>query len=209
MLICKSNSTDTHDHERLREAILKVLPTDVPLTGGLPDICRNWGSARAWLTTTPRLRSDGVTEWWNVDCERGKRQWTCEAPTHSQLVWVYAEVDKILRRLEVSFDDATGLARARALAVRTIQILQDVNAEPLLQCGASPRGEDDRRREWETIRSPFRLMPDDTAVELAVHSADRGVFNVMRDVSLGLTFQDPGDDGRSAEVCWSLWVTVT
>jgi hypothetical protein len=206
--LCKSRLTDSRDHERLREAILKVLPTGVPLTGGLPEVCRNRGSAVAWLTTSPRLSSNGVTEWWNVNCERGTRQWTCESPTHRQLIWVYAEIDDILRRLEVSFDEMTGLARARALAVRSVQIAQNLTGEPPPYCGTRTSDEDNRR-DWEKARSEYRLQPKDTAVEISVESTEAGTFDVIRNGSFGLRFRNAGDAALSGEVCWTRWVVTT
>jgi hypothetical protein len=208
MLICKSHSTDSHDHEHLRAAILKVLPADVPLTGGLPEVCRNRGSAHAWLTTSPRLTSDGVTEWWDVNCSRGSQQWACDPPAHRQLIWVYADVDGILRRLEVSFDDVTGLARARTLAVRAMHIIQDLAAEPPRECGSHGSAED-ARRDWEKTGRRYRLKPEDTAIELSVESTDRGAFEVLTNGLFGLRFNDPGDEPLSSEVCWGQWIVVT
>lgn len=121
---------------------------------GIPDVCRSRGSARAWLSTAPRLRTDGAVEWREVTCRRQTREWTCERPEHRQRIWVYAEVDGVLRRLEVSFDEATGLARARVRAVQTMHIIQDPASAPISACGRM--NERWERTGWARMNSETR-----------------------------------------------------
>jgi hypothetical protein len=206
--ICRSRLTDSHDRDLLRAAMQQVMPPGVP-SEGIPDVCRNPGSANAWMSTWARLRSDGVTEWWDIDCQRSKtQQWACESPVHRQLVWVYGEVGGILRRLEVSFDDASGLNRARLLAVRAMQIIQDPASAPISACGS--RSSEDNRSEWEKAQHAYALTPQDRAIELSVESDEDGVVDVTRGgVGLGLRFTDGSGGTSSSRVCWAMWIVVT
>ena len=209
MRICRSRSTDSHDQERLRAAIQKVLPEDVPIQG-IPEVCRNRGAADAWFSTSPRLKQDGATEWWDVKCVRGARQWACQVPAHRQLVSVSAEVDGIPRRLQVSFDDMTGLARARAFALQTMKITQDLTAATPRVCEGQTSAEDERA--WKKAQREYRLAPHDTVVELSVESDDAGGFDVITNGGegpIGLRFRDTGDESLSQLVCWAEWVIVT
>ena len=175
----------------------------------LPTVCRNPGSALAWLSTAPRLRTDGATEWWAVQCKRETGEWACEVPVHRQLIWVYVEAGGLLRRVEVSFDGETGLVRARALAVRTTEIIQDSAARAPEACGRLADAESQRR--WEKYRNEFWQQPKDSAPALSVESTDRGTVDVITnsgDGPLGLKFMTT-KDGSFAPVCWVEWVVVT
>src|SRR5690242_13253972 len=79
--LCKSQYTASHDRQRLRQSMQQVLPDGVS-AAGIPSLCFNRSYAGAWLSTSPRLRSDGVTEWWDINCERREREWACESPAH-------------------------------------------------------------------------------------------------------------------------------
>ena len=210
-LICKSSYTDSKDREHLSAAMQRVFPFGVRAVG-IPDICRNPGTARAWLSTWAHLRSDGITEWWMVVCARESRDWTCEPPVHRRLIWVYAEVGGTLRRLEVSFDDATELAQAQRSAVHAVRIIQDPSSAPLPACGFPST--DERQREWKNKQDAHALTPADTVVELAVESEETGVVHVItnggdKGSGLGLAFTD-GSSGLPAEgrACWEEWVVV-
>ena len=207
VLICQSHSTDSSDRQRLHEAMQKVAPNGVP-DEGIPDICRNRRSAHAWLSTWSRLATNGAVEWWDFSCRRGARAWECETPEHRQLVWVYVEIDGILRRLEVSFDDATGIERARAFAPRAMRIIQDPMSEPLTECESTPSPED--RRQWEKAQRENALTPKDTAVELTVSSDEKGAVDVSTDggIGLGLRFTDGSGEASSNRVCWEEWLVV-
>jgi len=208
MLKCKFNYTDTHDHERLRTAIQKVLPADVAVES-LPTVCRNPRSALAWLSTAPRLRTDGATEWWAVQCKRETAEWACEVPLHRQLIWVYVEMKGLLRRVEVSFDEAIGLTRARAAAARTTEIIQDNAARAPAACEGPADAENQRR--WEEYRKEFWAQARDAAPELSVESADKDVVDVITNGGagpLGLEFRE-ATDGSIGPVCWVQWVVVT
>jgi hypothetical protein len=203
--ICKSNYTDSNDRARLRAAMQRVFSPGVPMEG-IPDICRNRGSAGAWLSTSPHLKSDGVTEWWTVSCERKSHDWVCEAPVHRQLIWVYAEAGGIWRRLEVSFDDATALAQAQQWSVRAVQIIQDSSA-PLPACGSASIAE--RQREWEKVQRENSLTPADTAIELSVETDENGAVHVSTITQLDLTFTDASSDpAAGARACWAQWIVV-
>jgi hypothetical protein len=207
VLICKSHYTDSHDRLRLRAALEEVLPPGVSAEA-VPDVCRNRGSARAWLRTWSRLRSDGVTEWWEVACQRAKNDWTCETPAHRQLIWVYADVGGVFRRLEVSFDDATDLARARVLAVHAWRIIEDPSSTPVSACGS--KSDIEGRREWEKVQRASALTPKDTVLELSVESDASGGVDVIThgDEGLGLHFTDGSDASPSKRPCWTEWVVV-
>jgi hypothetical protein len=208
VLICRSHYTDSGDRARLRNAMQQALPIGVSGEGTV-SVCRNRGSARAWLSTWSRPRSDGATEWWDVSCRRNARDWECETPVHRHLVWVYVELDGVLRRLEVSFDDATGLARARVLAVRAMQFIQDPASGPLPGCQAEPSA--DSRLAWEKMRRMYALTAKDTAVALAVESNERGAVDVFTNGGVGglaLTFTDGSGRSPSNDVCWGEWVVV-
>jgi hypothetical protein len=207
MRLCRSHVTDSHDRQLLRAAMQQVMPPDVPAEG-IPDVCRNPGGAYASMSTWPRLRSDGVTEWWDVDCHRDKvRQWACESPVHRQLVWVYGEVGGILRRLEITFDEETGLERARLLSVHAMQIIQDPSSAPVSACGSRSSG--DNRSEWENARRGYVLTPQDRAIELSVESDGGGAVDVSRGgVGLGLRFTDGSAGTASSKVCWAEWIVV-
>lgn len=146
---CAFHYTDADDLRRLQAAMQGVMPAGVSAEGS-PDICRNQGAASASLRTPSRLNPDGVVEWWDVNCERRPREWACKAPEHHQLISVYAETGGVLRRLEVTFDDATGLERARTLAARAMQIIQDPAFKPVSPCDAHSRTADSQ--EWEKVR---------------------------------------------------------
>jgi len=125
------------------------------------------------------------------------------------LIWVYAQLGGSLRRLEVSFDDATGLARARILSVRAMEIIEDGVAEPPAAC-RRPANPEDRHR-WEQEQNISRLRPEETAVELSVESIEPGTFDVITNAGigpLGLDFTT-NDDGSPGQVCWEEWVVVT
>jgi hypothetical protein len=205
--ICKSNYTDSNDREQLRAAMQRALPPGVRAEG-IPGVCRNRGSASASLSTWAHLRSDGVTEWWTVACKRESRDWECDAPVHVGLIWVYAEIGGILRRLEVSFDEATGPAQAQRRAVQAMQIIQDSSSAPLPACGHPPSP--DWRREWEKAQRAHALTPADTVVELVVESAATGVVHVTTGGGpLGLTFTDGSSEpAAGSRACWTEWVVI-
>jgi len=52
-------------------------------------------------------------------------------------------------------------------------------------------------------------MPEETAVELSVESTERGGFDVRTGGSLGLSFQNSGDDALFRDICWAQWVVIT
>jgi hypothetical protein len=119
---------------------------------------------------------------------------------------VYGEVGGILRRLDVSFDEETGLGRARLLSVRAMQIIQDPSSAPVSGC---PSG--DNRAEWEKARREYVLTPQDTAIELSVESEEGGGLDVMRagvGPGLLLTFTDGSAGTASSTVCWAQWTVV-
>lgn len=208
MLRCKYNYTDTRDHAALRGALQQALPSKARIEP-LPTICRNPGSARAWLSTTPRLRGDGVTEWWDLACHRDTGEWACEVPVHRQLIWVYTEVAGKLRRLETQFDDATGLELTRALAVRAMQILSDPGAEPPAACRKSAEAQD--RSFWEKSRSAFWELTKDSGIELSIEADEDGSIDVITNAGTGpLALHFTGtNDGPVGQVCWALWIVVT
>jgi hypothetical protein len=127
---------------------------------------------------------------------------------HAQLIWVYTEIDGIPRRLEVSFDDVTGLARARTLAVHTMQIVHDPSSEPLPACGSKPDAES--RRRWEDDRRRYALKPSDTVVELSAESRENGAVDVIigGTSGLGLRFTDASGTDPSNSACYAEWVVV-
>lgn len=201
--ICKSNYTDSNDRARLSAAMREVFPLGVR-ADGIPYVCRNRGSAGASLSTWAHLRPDGVTEWWTVTCERKARDWQCEAPERQQLIWVFAEVGGVMRRLEVSFDEATALAEAQRSAVRAIRIIQDSLA-PLPACGSTL----DAQREWEKVQRAYALTPTDTAVALDVETERAGVVTVTRYSTLKLTFTDGSSElSAGTGACWAEWIVI-
>jgi len=208
MYICKSAYTDSDDRQQLHAAMQRVFPLGVQLEG-IPDICRNKRSARAWLDTWAHPRPDGVTEWWTVRCERESRNWICDPPVHNQLIWVYANVGGIVRRLEVTFDDATRLAQARRVAVQAIQIVQDSSSAPLPAC--RDRSSAEAQRQWEKIRREHSLAAADTVVELSVMAEEAGGVRVSLSgaTQLGLTFTDNGDEPTTGNgACWTEWIVI-
>jgi hypothetical protein len=204
--ICKYNYTGSNDRQRLRTAMQQVLPAGVSVEG-FPSFCRNPGSADAWLETTPRLRADHAVEWWYVSCERRRAlEWTCKPSEHRQLIWVYAEVGGLLRRLEVSFDEATGLERARTLSAQAMRIIQDPSSNPLSACGSPLDAQN--RSEWEKVQRQSALKPQDNAVELSVESLDNGAVDVSTNDQLTIRFTDGSAGSLSRGVCWTEWIVV-
>lgn len=205
VLRCSSHFTGFHDRALLRTAMQEAMPPGVS-AWGIPDICRNPGSAYAWMSSWARRTPDGVTHWWDFNCHRQRGPWECDSPVQRNLIWVYADVGGILRRLEVRFDDDTGLDRARQLAVHAAQIVQDPASAPLAACGSGSREEE--RAQWEKARRAQILQPRDVAVGLSVETAADGGVDVIWEpaADFGLRFTD--GTATSPPVCWAQWVVV-
>lgn len=209
--ICKSRVTGSHDRARLHAAMQEVMPRGEPMDG-IPSLCINPGYSSASMSTWARLGPDGVTQWWDVNCARDRRtQWSCETPRHRQLIWVYAPVAGLLRRVEVRFDEATGFAQARRRAVQALQILQDQGSAPPSACSNGDATQEENRSEWRAAQRRDALTPQDTSVVLSVETRD-GVVGVRTAGDLELSFTDVSGQAPSTEpssgVCWKQWVVV-
>ena len=217
--LCHSEPINMRDRDRLRAAMQQALPAGVN-ADGIPDLCIGPHYGVASLDTTPRLRADGAVEQWTLTCMRnaswGNSDWTCTPPTHELLIWVYTDIKGIQRRLEVSFNDATGLTRARSLSVRAEQMFQDETAEPPPACptpgtSASDKAQRERdRSRWREQQVSQALTPQDTVIALTIDSNKPGVFYVTNDAEgLVLTFTEVNDRSAAEQVCWAEQIVIT
>lgn len=207
--ICKHTYVGSHERQRVQEAMQAVLPPGVSAKDvtSISD-CRSQLSA--WLETVPRLRSDGVTEWWIVTCDRERRKWICDSPTHRQLIWVFAQVDGVFRRLEVTYADAISLARARRVSVQAINILQDPASLPVSACGTNPGT--DTRAEWEKARKNFPVQQADTVIEMSLDIWETRTSTVNAHINgedgMTLMFTEDSTWSPSEGSCWEQWIIV-
>jgi hypothetical protein len=208
MLRCAEQTLTPKDRGQLATAIKSALPASVPIDAS-PGICRNPGSARAWLETKHHTNAEGAQEWWVVNCTRETRDWNCESPERKREISLSAPLSGAVRHLSIEFDDKTTMEQARELSIRSFQILE-ATADPPSECIEAGQDTVDADG-WSKMQNLYRLKPSDVNLTATV-SMDGDSFSVWisQDGGLALTFLRPS---RAADAptlkCWSEWVVVT
>jgi hypothetical protein len=205
--ICASSTLSQQDHRRLYKAARATVPDGESWQEPL-SVCRNRGSADAWLETPQRFVSEGAHEWWSLHCKRSRRDWTCEPPRMQRSATMMLVVAGQERRVNLSFDGTTSFAEAKELTSRAWAIFEDAHSIPT-PCERSSGDEGDDEA-WAKARADYSL--DSTTNDLQVRLwTEKDVIEVMlfEGAGLGFKFRRRHVSDHSLVLkCWSEWVIV-
>ena len=197
MLRCAGHHLSAGDRTAVRVAAQALLPKGVgPVISGP---CRNPDSARAWISTAKIRTALGVQQWREFSCSRGDGPWQCAAPEFKQRINVSLTVREKPHRVEINFDEATSLERARALAGRALAVYADAGKQ-IAACDNGALQTYRESQQWFWTR-PIVLTVSHDGVQDQVYFEGTDVV---------LQFSGTAADRDKLEpLCWGTMIVVT
>jgi hypothetical protein len=162
----------------------------------------------AWLETRPVVAADGVREWWNSQCDRDERTWTCYPAWLRRETEITAVVAGQSRNFTIQFDEHTSLDDIRKMTVYVVAILEEQVDRPKY-CGY---GKDDQieGRLWRRLEEDLRTNV--RKVELSARVSFEGGERVFLLTSnfIGFNFETDASAPNGYSIkCWSAYVIFT
>ena len=111
---CAQHTLEHRDFERLTRVMKAALAPSVRIDAA-PQVCRNSENASSWLETRHHTAADGATEWWILQCNRERGNWSCERPELKREISAEMTIASQMRHLVIHFDERTSILNAREL----------------------------------------------------------------------------------------------
>jgi len=203
-LQCESRVLQHADEQSLVTAAKAMLPRDIESFVTHP--CRNPGSARAGVVTAHFKAHGGVMQWWELACRRGSAAWTCDSLQSKQFIDTRLLVGGKLRRIALTFDEATALDRAQQWSSQALTMYADP-ASRLPWCAEE---EEPLASDWQVLRQRHPLPAGNKT--LLVDVALDGDIGSVTLTDLQIEIQFPVDRTGSvggAAKCWNVWVAAS
>jgi hypothetical protein len=203
MLKCESHALAIDDEASLRAKARAVLPSQARIES--VDACRNPNRALGWILTRKAITSEGISQWWELSCQRETMIWGCDTPAFKQLIKLTLAIDGQQREVELSFGRDIQLERGRSLAAKALAIYVDP-AVRLPGCEVEKPAVSD----FYDAHRGNRLPTGKESIHISVvHTADRDEVT-LDDVYVAIGFPaGPDEATRSTAVCWNEEVVVT
>ena len=204
-LRCDYHTLTARDYLRLMGVIRSILPPGATVKDLV--FCRNPYGAHSWLEEPHRVAADGGTEWWDLHCQRVRRDWSCDIPQHERETTMEIILASVTRKLTVRFDVNTSIGDARELAQHAIDAVESEDTD-LGEC-IRPGTKD--HEEWRKEQGSYRAASSEATSLITVdHDDENYTVWLTEHGGLGITFsRRKAASNQLMPLCWTERVIVT
>jgi hypothetical protein len=203
-LQCDSRVLLHADEQSLLTAAKAMLPRAIESFVTHP--CRNPGGAHAGVVTAHFKTHGGVMQWWELACRRGSAAWTCDSLQSKEFTDTRLLVGGKLRRIALTFDEATALDRAQQWSSQALTIY----ADPASRLPWCAREEEPLASDWQILRQRHPLPASNKTLSVNVALEDDIGSVTLTDLQIEIRFpvDRTGSVGGAAK-CWNVWVVAS